>query len=113
MASALENVKTMIGIDDSLQDPAIQLIINNVQAHLGIWLKKYAGLDSIPLELLFIVEEMAIVRFNRRGSEGAKSESVEGHSVTYNEDDFLPYLPILNTYIPVTITEKPGKVMFF
>lgn len=111
MDTTLQNVKAVIGVDDTLQDPVIAIIINNTKSHLEVWLKKHAGLDEIPPELNFIIEEMSIHRFQKLGSEGMKSESVEGRSVTYREDDFLPYLSILETYIPKE--DGSGKVMFF
>lgn len=111
--ATLQNVKTILGIKDTLQDDVISLIITNIESRLTVWLKQHAKLDSIPLELLFIVEEMAVARFQRLGSEGMASESVEGHSITFSEDDFAAYMSILETYIPVISTEKPGKVMFF
>ncbi|MDQ0158809.1 phage head-tail connector protein [Alkalibacillus salilacus] len=107
----LENVKTVLGIKDNLQDDQLNVIITNVEARLKVWLKQHAELDNIPTELNFIVEEMAINRYNRIGSEGMTSESVEGHSVSFTEDDLIPYLSILETYIPKS--EQVGKVRFF
>lgn len=111
MADIKSNVKAILGIEDTLQDKVIDIIIKNVQSHLKIWLKQHADMDSIPSELDFIVEEMAISRFQKLGSEGMASESVEGRSVTYNEDDFNPYRSILETYIPRK--ERRGKVIFY
>ncbi|ELK47185.1 phage head-tail connector protein [Halobacillus sp. BAB-2008] len=105
------NVKTLAGINDDVQDNVIDLIIKNIESRLKIWLKQHAQLEDIPVELTFIIEELAVHRFNRLGSEGMTSESVEGHSVSFSENDLAPYLSILETYIP---KENPsGKVMFF
>ncbi|WP_082234974.1 phage head-tail connector protein [Halobacillus massiliensis] len=106
-----ENVKTLVGVEDDLQDKVIDLIIKNIESRLRIWLKQHAELNEIPDELTFIIEELAIHRFNRLGSEGMTSESVEGHSVSFSENDLAPYLSILETYIPKS--ETSGKVMFF
>ncbi|KGX88005.1 phage head-tail connector protein [Pontibacillus litoralis] len=108
----LDNMKIVLGINDELQDKALEIIIANTTAHLKLWLKQYTDLTTIPEELNFIIEELSISRFQRRGSEGMKSESVEGHSVTYKEDDFAPYLSILSAYIPKQ-EEKKGRVVFF
>ncbi|RWZ59888.1 phage head-tail connector protein [Halobacillus fulvus] len=106
-----QNVKAVLGIQDTLQDQTLSVIIKNTQSHLKIWLKKHAELEDIPEELTFIVEELAISRFQKLGSEGMESESVEGRAVTYREDDFRPYRDILETYIPKQ--DGDGKVMFF
>jgi hypothetical protein len=106
-----ENVKIIVGIQDDLQDSQIDRLIANVEARLLVWLKQNAGLTAIPEELMFIVEELVVNRYNKIGSEGMKSESIEGRSVSFTEDDFKPYQSILETYI--SKTETAGKVMFF
>ncbi|TYS87575.1 phage head-tail connector protein [Rossellomorea aquimaris] len=106
-----DNVKIIVGIQDDLQDSQIDRLITNVEARLKVWLMQNAGLPGIPEELMFIVEELVVNRYNKIGSEGMKSESIEGRSVTFTEDDFKPYHSILGTYIPKT--ETSGKVMFF
>ena len=58
------------------------------------------GTQIIPRQLEWIVEEATIERFNRIGSEGMKSESVEGHSVTYDMGDVLdPYESAIQDYL--------------
>ncbi|WP_079480571.1 phage head-tail connector protein [Halobacillus salinus] len=111
MDTIRQNVKLVLGITDDLQDDVLDIIITNTTAHLKIWLKKYAGLDEIPPEIAFITEELVISRFQKLGSEGMESESVEGRAVSYREDDFKPYLSILEAYIPRE--DGSGKVMFF
>ena len=59
-----------------------------------------AKIEFIPAQLEYIVDEATILRFNRVGSEGMKSESVEGHSVTYDMSDVLdPYESAINDYL--------------
>jgi hypothetical protein len=106
-----DNVKIIVGIQDDLQDSQIDRLITNVEARLKVWIMQNAGLPGIPEELMFIVEELVVNRYNKIGSEGMKSESIEGRSVTFTEDDFKPYHSILDTYIPKS--ETSGKVMFF
>src|SRR5690625_5635104 len=69
----LERIKKLLGIGDDLQDDVLNIIIENVSSHLKVMLGK-----DIPDDLNFIVEEITIRRFNRLGTEGMKSESVEG-----------------------------------
>lgn len=103
-----ERIKTLLGIEDTLQDDVLDIIIENVSKHLKAMIGK-----EIPEELNFIVEEITIRRFNRLGTEGAKSESVEGHSVTYYDlkDEFTPYQDVIN-YHKVLPDNRRGKVMF-
>jgi len=87
-----DRIKTVLGINDNLQDELLEILITNVENHLKALLGK-----DVPEHLDFIVEEITIRRFNRIGTEGMQSESVEGHSVSYYDlnDYFTPYLTII------------------
>lgn len=105
----IDDVKTMLEIEDTRQDGVLSLIISNVSSHL----KALLG-QEIPTELEFIVTEITIRRFNRIGTEGMKSESVEGHSVTFYdlEDEFKPYEKIIEANKVETGVSRRGKVLF-
>lgn len=105
-----EKIKTRNDIQDDKQDGVIDDIIDTVQNHMKALLGK-----ETPSGLEYIVKEISIIRFNRIGSEGMKSESVEGHSVTYNslDDDFAPYMSIIISERGDDSTRQGrGKVMF-
>ncbi len=106
----LERIKTLLGIEDTLQDDVLNIIIDNVSSHL----KALLGKDDIPESLNFIVEEITVRRFNRLGTEGMKSEEVEGHSVTFYDlkDEFVPYESVINAYKADNGVTGRGKVLF-
>ena len=88
---SLEYVKSLTG-----DNPQVEAIYSKIAERLLHRIKE----TEIPLELEYIVEEATIRRFNRIGSEGMKSESVEGHSVTYDMSDVLdPYESAINDYL--------------
>ena len=106
----LEEIKTLLGIEDDLQDGVLNIIIKNVTAHLTGMMGK-----PIPSELDYIVVEIAVRRFNRLGTEGMKSESVEGHRIDFYDldQDFVPYLGIIDDHKEKPPEEpKRGRVMF-
>lgn len=109
----LQKIRTLVGITDPLdilQDPVINLIIENIEGHLTYLLGK-----PVPLNLQFITLEIAVMRFNRLGAEGMKSELTEGHRTDFFEpkDDFQPYLSIIESEREVTPIEPVrGKVLF-
>lgn len=108
-SQTLSNVKLQLGITDTKQDDLLNLIINNVQeAMLGY----LPALSEVPDELGYIVEDVAVARYYRRGSEGMKSKSIEGYSVSYDKD-FDSYLHIFERYQPEDSNVKPGAVEFF
>lgn len=87
----LEDVKLLLGVKDVIQDEALQKIISIVERRLLNRL--YGKPREVPAQIGYIVIEVAIARFNRLGSEHLKSDSEEGHTMTWydNDDMFLPY----------------------
>ncbi len=113
---SLERVKTLLGIpdDDELQDKALKIIIGNVVKHLYLKLKRVdKSIKGVPSELDFVIEEISIRRYNRIGSEGFQSDSVEGHSITFYEleKDFTPYEEIIDDYKDDDFSGGRGKVI--
>ncbi|MDT0955581.1 phage head-tail connector protein [Staphylococcus pseudintermedius] len=53
--------------------------------------------------------EVAVKRYNKVGSEGMVSESVEGRSMSYEEDDFKQYDSFINKFFD----DGCGEVLFF
>ena len=105
-----ERIKKILGIEDSLQDDVLDILISNVSSHLKAMLGK-----DIPSHLDFIVEEITIRRFNRIGTEGMKSETVEGHSISFYDlkDEFDPYQDIIDNEKDDDAGEaRRGRVMF-
>ena len=105
----LERIKTLLGIEDSKQDAVLNIIIENVTSHLKGLLGKQPSAD-----LNYIIEEIVIRRFNRIGTEGMKSESVEGHSITFYDlkDEFVPYMDIIASHREPPEQRGRGKVLF-
>ena len=88
---SLDYVKSLTG-----DNPQVEAIYNAIAERLLIRLDE----TEIPLSLEYVVDEATIRRFNRIGSEGMKSESIEGHSVTYlDEDELAPYESAINDYL--------------
>lgn len=109
---SLENVYTLIGLGMGQSvdvDMKLELIHGNVEKQLRA---KLGGLETIPEELSYIVEEVAVIRYNRIGSEGMTTESVEGASATYYTDDFMQYKADIQDYINRTTVSNVGKVRF-
>lgn len=105
----LERIKTLLGIEDSKQDAVLNIIIENVTSHLKGLLGKQP-----PEDLNYIIEEIVIRRFNRIGTEGMKSESVEGHNITFYDlkDEFVPYMDIIAAHREPPEQRGRGKVLF-
>lgn len=82
MVKVRKKVLTLLGTE--VNSAQVETIIELVEGQL---LRRLQSLvpetNHIPTDLEYITIEMAVARFNRIGSEGMVSESVEGHSATY------------------------------
>ena len=88
----LNRIKTLLGITDN--DELIYEIVEITKEKI----LNYINEKELPVELEFVLVEMAISRFNKIGSEGFASESTDGKSISY-EDDFENYKTYLDDYI--------------
>lgn len=104
----LDNLKEFLGITDTDRDNLLNLIISNTTARL----KLLIGGTEPPDEMDHIILEVSIIRFNRIGSEGLSSHSVEGESLSFNENDFAGYMDEIEAFLDSQKEIKRGKVRF-
>ena len=106
----LENLKLLLGFsaDDAEQDAKLQLIINQTTARLKLLL----GDIEPPEEMEHIIVDVSIMRFNRIGSEGYSSHSVEGESISLTENDFDGFMPEIQAWLDSQKESRRGKVRF-
>lgn len=104
----LDNLKIMLGITGDDLDEKLELIIESVEARLKVLL----GGADIPEELNYIVREVSIIRFNRIGSEGLTSHSVEGESLTFADNDFNAFADDIQAWLDKQEDNARGKVRF-
>lgn len=89
----IKNIKLLLGITDNLQDDLLTLLIANAKAYV----RNYFNTEIYEQdENSFIIEEVVVKRFRRLGSEGYKSDSTNGRSITFSENDFAPYAYLLH-----------------
>lgn len=103
----LENVKELLGNPKNIDDK-LNVIIELTQKRLGNLL----SVKEVPEELEYIVIEVSVIRFNRIGSEGVSSHSVEGESVSFNDDDFDSYDKDIRSWLNNQSDLKKGSVCF-
>lgn len=104
----LNNLKLMLGITDADQDEKLKLIISTATARLKLLL---GGIDP-PDTMDHIIREVSIIRFNKIGSEGMGSHTVEGESLTFNEDDFAAFADEIQAYLNTVKESTRGRVRF-
>lgn len=106
----LKQLKVMLGIaaEETGLDEKLKLIINLVTARLQLLL---GGIEP-PESMEHIIVEVAIMRFNRIGSEGMTSHSVEGESNTFTDNDFSGFADEIQAFLDTQQGNKRGKVRF-
>ncbi len=106
----LNDLKLMLGIDpeESTQDAKLKLIISAATARL----KTLLGGIEPPESLDYIIRDVAIIRFNKIGSEGMSSHSVEGESLSFTADDFEGFADDIQAFLATQKNSARGKVRF-
>ena len=79
------------------------MLLNRIKVLLGITNNDNEELlreiIELPKQLEFVLVELSIKRFNRIGSEGFTSETVDGKTMSYEESEFEGYKKYLDDYI--------------
>lgn len=106
----LENVKLLLGIDpdDTSLDEKLILIITMVTARLKTLL---GGVDP-PETMDHIITEVSVIRFNRIGSEGLSSHTVEGEAQSFALGDFDAYKDEILAFLASQEDGAKGKLVF-
>ena len=103
---SLETVKTLTGVDNK----QITAIYSMYEKRLFSRLEQsLLEVVEIPEELEYILTECTIARFNRIGSEGMESESMDGHTAKYVDKDLSDYEHAIQSYIDSQVIVPPTK----
>lgn len=104
----LDKLKLMLDISDESLDNKLTLIIETATARL----KALLGGTEPPDSLSYIILEVSIARFNRIGSEGLESHSVEGESLSFVDSDFEQFAGDIQTYLESQQNSEKGRLRF-
>lgn len=104
----LENLKLLLGIESNDKDALLKQIIASATARLQVLL---GGIEP-PDSLEYIIIDVSIRRFNRIGSEGMTSHTVEGESISFADNDFVGYEEDIKAYLDTQNGSARGRVRF-
>lgn len=107
----LNDLKIMLfgeAIEDTAKDALLKLIISGATSRLQL---RLGGLEP-PESMNHIILEVAIARYNRVGSEGLTSHTVEGESMSFSDNDFAGYEDEIQAFLDSQKEVKKGKVRF-
>lgn len=110
----LEKILILLGLDSPTQamTDKLETIIGMTEQRLAFLLG--LPVNGIPTELSYIVVEVSIARFNRIGSEGVASHTVQGESLTWSDDDFKPYMDDIQEWLNAQedVNTTRGRIKF-
>lgn len=104
----LDELKLLIGIEGTDLDKKLNLLLTMARKRL----KGLLGGIEPPEELEYIIIEVANIRFNRIGSEGLDSHSVEGESLSFTNDDFKEYANEIQAFLDRQQGSTRGRLRF-
>lgn len=108
-----EKARVLLGLPD--YTPEFDIIFRTESDRvLGYLQQHLPNIEEIPSHFLYIVTELTIARYNKLGSEGIKEESVEGHSIKYDDSNALfdQYRKLLVEYVTKETDSGEGRVVF-
>lgn len=110
----LNQILILLGLDSPTQamTDKLETIIGMTEQRLAFLLG--IPVNGIPTELSYIVVEVTIARFNRIGSEGVSSHTVQGESLSWTDDDFKPYMDDIQGWLNAQdeVNTTRGRVRF-
>ena len=106
----LNDLKTLLGID--LDDVGVNEKLNLILSVTTARLKVLLGGIEPPDSMNHIILEVAVIRFNRIGSEGLASHSVEGESLSFVDDDFKGFSDEIQAFLDTQKDSSRGRVRF-
>lgn len=106
----LESLKLMLGIASS--DTDRDNLLKQLTASATARLKTLLGGIEPPASLDYIVLEVTIRRFNRIGSEGMASHSVEGESISFSASEFEGFEDDIQAFLDTQKESARGRVRF-
>ena len=104
----LNRIKVLLGITNNDNEELLREIIEITKSKI----LSYINEIEIPIELEFVLVELSIKRFNRIGSEGFTSETVDGKTMSYEESEFEGYEKYLDDYICKNNINKGFKLIW-
>lgn len=104
----LETLKMLLGFTDDSRDELLNKLIDLTTARLKLLI---GGIEP-PEELEHIIIDVAIARFNKIGSEGLSSHSLEGESQTFTNNEFDGFMSEIQAFLDSQKQSSRGKVRF-
>lgn len=105
----LDKLRLLAGVQDESKDDLLSAFHEQAERLIA----SYIGEMVLPLELIWVAEEVAVVKYNRFGEEGLTSKGVDVVSYAFEGDLLKPFYPALDAYVASTRPKPSGFIRFF
>lgn len=99
--TSLDKIKLILDIesDVDIEDDSLDEVLGLFLEKAELWVRTVCGIGLIPLDepLMNAVEDLAVIRYNKLGSEGLSTESVGPLNMSY-EDVPREIVSVLDKY---------------
>lgn len=105
----LDRIMLLLGVDEDKQ-PLVEEIISLVATPVLL----YLGIEELPVELEYIVIELAVARYNRIGAEGYLEEKNDNvQNKFYETPEIERYYPALDRWKEANLQKETVKLVRF
>ena len=96
----IQRLQTLLGIElDNADKGRVEAYIVQAKQAIMVYIGKYVDDNSFPTGLNYIVDQLALSKYNKFHNEGMNSISEEGLSISYNANDLKDFLPDIQAWI--------------
>ena len=99
----VKRIETLLGLDlDEKDEARVAIYIQQAKQAIMVYIRPYLEYNYFPTELNYLVDQLALAKYNKFHNEGVKSISEEGLSMTFDSNDLTNYLPDIQAWIDST-----------
>ena len=97
----VERIQTLLGVTlDDADKGRVEVYITEAKQAIMVYIQQYLPDDAeFPMELNYLVDHLALAKYNKFHNEGLNSISEEGLSMSFSQNDLKDYLGDLQAWI--------------
>ena len=97
----IERIQTLLGVTlDDADMGRVEVYIAEAKQAIMVYIQQYLPDGAeFPTELNYLVDHLALAKYNKFHNEGLKSISEEGLSMSFSQNDLKDYLGDLQAWI--------------
>lgn len=97
----IERIQTLLGVTlDDADKGRVEVYITEAKQAIMVYIQQYLPDDAeFPTELNYLVDHLALAKYNKFHNEGLKSISEEGLTLSFNSNDLKDYMDDIQAWI--------------